>query len=259
MRSRDSLVRNVGDSIEDFVGRALFSLERVSFEERLSSYLRDQHLEVEMGEETMNTLFDIAVQFLKEKSAALNIKKARLEQDLKTQRRLTIAVKKHLSEAKKLAETSGRITGKPHTSLLARSLLRKTNELLGELEDVAQILRARQLRLPMFMRSAKNEKSMVWELDAYLQHRIPWLQAEQRGLVIAGTMIASGMKSDADGKDYASNVPMARSRAKRWMEGEEPSVIWLDQIPLPEPAKGERSKPSRMKKVSSSLLSSAKE
>jgi hypothetical protein len=238
MRARGTLTENVGEGIEDYVERAVCSLECSSFEKRFCAYLRDQNVSVEMDQQTVQTLFDITVEFLKGRSAASNIKKARLAQDWKAQRKFTSAVGRQLLELKRLAHTNSRIPSKPYTSLLAESVLRKINELLCELEDVAVVQRARTLRLSVFMHSTKNERSHVGELDRYLQHRIPWLPPEQRGLVIAGTMIASDLKSDTGGKDYAANVPMARTRANREMkDGEGPCVKWLDQAPLRRPTR----------------------
>jgi hypothetical protein len=237
MSARGTLAENVGDGIEDYLARAAWSLEWNSFEKKFCAYLRDQNVSVEMGHRTIKTLFNITVEFLRGRSAASDIKKARLAQDWSAQRKLTSAVEKHLLKVKRLAETKSRIASKPHTSLLARSVLRKINEFLCELEDIAQIQRARELRLSVFMRSARNERSHVGQLDRYLQHRVPWLPAEQRGLVIAGTMVASGLKSDTGRKDYATNVPMARTRANREMEDEGTGGTWLDQSPLRRPAR----------------------
>jgi hypothetical protein len=87
--------------------------------------------------------------------------------------------------------------------------------------------------------TARNETFYVFHTrpSLALQHRIPWLKAEKRNLIIAGTMIASGFKSEV-GEDFAANIPQARSRANREMEGEQPFVKWLDQAPLRRTAMG---------------------
>ena len=228
MRLRVPLVLNAGGSILDYVQSASASLKRSAFEEKLRDYLSEQNVTVEMDRTTTNTLFDITIHFLKERSAASDIKQARSAQDWDAQRRIVTVVEKLFLEVKRLAEAKAKIESKPHTSLLAKAILLKINELLRELDDVALLQRGRSSMLPKLMRSAKSTKFYVWELDAYLQHRIPWLLPGQRNLVIAGTMIASGLKSDL-GEDHAANSPMARSRANRVMEGEEPFVRWLVQ------------------------------
>jgi hypothetical protein len=234
MKLHRPLIRIIGKSVEDYVQKATCSLERRSFGEKLRAYLGAQNVAVEMNRRTTNTLFDITLKVLTEQSAASEMKKARLAQDWRAQRKMTTAVEKHLFEVKRIADANQRIASKPNTSLLAKSVLMKTNDLLRELEDVDVVQRARKSMLPVFVRSAKNTKSYVWELDAYLRHRIPWLQPKQRELVIAGTMIASGLKSDDGSKDHAANIPMARSRANFAMRGEENAVSWLDQRPVPQ-------------------------
>jgi hypothetical protein len=231
MKKRRPLILDVGRSISDYVAKATSTLGREVFEKRLRDYLSEQNFTVGMNRTTTNTLFEITLHVLKERSAASHIKRARLERDWKAQRKMIIAAEKHISALKRRAETDARVTGKPHTSLLARSLLRRTNDLLRQLEHVAGVQRARSSMLPKLMRSVKTINFYVWELDAYLQHRIPWLKSEKRNLVIAGTMIASGLKSEF-GEDYAANIPQARSRANRAMKAEEPFVKWLDQAPL---------------------------
>ncbi|MGA8215798.1 MAG: hypothetical protein WB799_19550 [Candidatus Sulfotelmatobacter sp.] len=230
MKLHSPLIRSVGSGVPDYVRRAISSLKKRAFEERLRSYLSEQNVTVEMDRTTINTLFKITHHFLKERAAASEITKAGLAENWNAQRRMVTAVEKLLSEVKPVVEAKVRIEGTPHNSMLARSILLKTNHLLRELEDVALFQRVRASMLPKLMRSTKSEKFYVWELDAYLQHRMPWLQPGQRDLVIAGTMIASGLKSDV-GEDHAANSPMARSRANRVMEGEENSVSWLDQAP----------------------------
>jgi hypothetical protein len=236
MRARGTLTENVGENIEDYVERAVWSLEWSSFEKRFCAYLRDQNVSVEMDYRTIKTLFDITVEFLKERPAASDIKKARLDQDWREQRKMATALEKLLLNLEQLAEVNSRLNDKPHTALLARSVLRKIKEFRRELRDVKDIQRARELRLSIFMRIAKNERSFVGELDKYLQYRIPWLSVEKRSLVIAATMIGSALKSNAEAKDYAANVPMARSRANSEMVEEGgPTVKWLDQPPLRRP------------------------
>jgi hypothetical protein len=245
---RGPLVRNAGGSIPDYVKRATSSIERAKFEEDLRSYMSAQNVTLEIDRTTADTLFGISLHFLKLRFAALDIKKARLAQDWKAQRRMARELEKRLVEVKELAETYQRSARGPNTSSLAESVVMKTDDLLRELEDVAVFQRARASMLPQLMFSAKSTKSYVWELDAYLQHRIPWLQSKERELIIAATLIASGLKSDDGDKDHAANIPMARSRANIAMKGEENAVSWLDQAPLRQEPQSSAHKPQRERK-----------
>gem|GEM_PF-4470340 len=65
-------------------------------------------------------------------------------------------------------------------------------------------------------------------LNAYVEDELPSLTMAQRDIVIAGALVASGIKCDDGESETISNMPMARSRASQAVDEDGIVAPWLD-------------------------------
>lgn len=232
--------KTVGKTVDDYVEDANANLDKGMFDVELRGYLKAHRVRV-VDSGTIDTLFEITAEFLRNRFAVAAMKQARITQDWSQRKRLIKSLNCHLSHALQRAERSVRKEGTPLTSLLGRSVLGKADALLRELKLVAQFQKLQESQFIALQQSAKTTRAYVWELGAYLERKFPRLAQGERDLIIAGTMIAARIKSDEPDQNVPENIPMARSRANRSTRGEDNVVSWLREVEsaphLPKPRK----------------------
>lgn len=207
--------RTVGKAVQDYLEEVPSHLDEKLFTSDVCAYLRAQRFPQQMDAETIAISFKTTTQFLKERTAISLMKAAQIEKDWRARNQLIKGLKRHLVEIRRLTHPRLDAESRPLRNLVAESVRKKITFLLHEVDQVAQFQRLEQSAFATLQRSTRGTNAYVLELTAKLKHRFRQLHQRERDLVIAGTMIASKMRTDSSGHDSAANLPMARSRAYR--------------------------------------------
>ena len=225
--------KTVGKSIEDYLEEARPELNRGEFGRKIGAYLTAQGTAEAVRPETIDALFGITLQFLTERLALSSMKEAQIERDWDMRKTLIASLRRHVVTVRSGAQRRRKMLRRPLTCLLADSVFRKTNSLLEELDRVAQF---QTLQVFMFgaLRKSTNTSVYQLELNKHLKGKFPAMKQKARDLIIAGTLIASGLKVDDPYYEHATNVPMARSRGKHAAEDDE-SYSFLEWAREPVP------------------------
>jgi wyosine [tRNA(Phe)-imidazoG37] synthetase (radical SAM superfamily) len=207
--------RTVGKAVQDYLEEVAPPLDEKLFTNDVRAYLRAQRFSEQMDPETIAILFKITTEFLKARTAVSSMMVAQIEKDWRARKQLIKRLQRHLVEIRRLTHPRLDAESRPLRNLVAESVRKKITFLLHEVDQVAQFQRLEQSAFATLQRSTRGTNAYVLELNAQLKHRFPQLHQRERDLVIAGTMIASKIRTDSSGHDSAANLPMARSRACR--------------------------------------------
>jgi hypothetical protein len=226
--------KSAGKTIDDYLRAAAPKLDRRAFETAIREYLKNQNLPDKLDRKALKTLFEISRDFLRQCEGVAAIEKARVTLDWNKRKQLMKRLTKRFSSVREYLKPNPDKAEFPLAALLARSIRSKVDEVLLELDLVAELQRLEKFRFATLRKSSKRELDYVWEIDSFLRHQLPTLKAQERNLVIAGAMIAAGIRADEPEKDIVGTRPMARSRALRELRNVDMVVRWAKRRQLHE-------------------------